>query len=148
MTSKDLELKISKLQKEQKRREKRHKRKQPEYKGHHFRNWLVFPIGVLSVELDLAADRRYQALKWSTTKAEEIINKYLIDICNYDEETGELSFSTDWWLPWAANASKKDKSWCRKFNHELTKYLIDTYECSDFKKTVEDDWIIFTKQYC
>ena len=145
MTSKDLELKISKMQKEQKRREKRCKRKQPEYKGYHFRNWLVYPIGVLSVELDLAADRKYQALAWSTTKADEIINKYLIDICNYDEETGELSFSTEWWLPWAAKASKKDKSWCKKFNYELTNYLINTYECNDFKKTVEDEWIIFTK---
>ena len=149
MFEKEIEQKLKAEQKEKERRERRRRRKNPSYKGYDFRNWFVYPIGVISVELDLAHARKYQALEWSEGKAVEIINKYLVKICDYDEETGELSFSTDWHRPWEWHSTKKDKLWCTKFNYELTNYLAEKYECEGFKKSFgegyEDDWIIFTK---
>jgi hypothetical protein len=149
MFEKEIEHKLKEKQKEQARREKRKKRKTPSYKGYDFRNWLVYPLGVISVELDLAHARKYQALEWSEEKAIEIINKYLVEICDYEEETGELSFSTEWRGPWGHYANRKDKLWCSKFNYELTRFLKEKYECEGFKKSFgegyDSDWIIFTK---
>lgn len=146
MFEKELEQKIQKTQKEQLRKEKQRRRKKPCYKGYYFKNWLVYPLGVISVELDLAQAKKYNALEWSDTKAEEIINKYFIEICDYDQEKQELSFSTEWYKPWQAYASKKDELWCKKFNFELTRYVENIYEIDGFVKTIEDDWIVFTKK--
>ena len=148
MFEKEIEQKLTKIRKESERREKRRRRKKPSYKGHNFRNWLVYPLGVISVELSLAKERKYLAAAWSDEKAIEIINKYLVDICDFEEDTQELSFSTEWHRPWERHSSKKDKLWCSKFNYELTQYLKEKYECEGFKKTIDgyyDDWIVFTK---
>ena len=100
MFEKEIEQKILAERKAQLKREKQRRRKTPRYKGYSFRNWLVYPLGVISVELDLARARKYQALEWSEEKALEIIEKYFVKICDYEEETKELSFSTDWSRPW------------------------------------------------
>lgn len=146
---KEIEQKILEKRKAEKKRDRRRRRKRPSYKGYDFRNWLVYPLGVISVELDLAHARKYNALTWSDEKAVEIIEKYLVKICDYEEEAGELSFSTEWHRPWECHASRKDKLWCQKFNYELTRYLKERYECEGFKKSFGDnydsDWIIFTK---
>ena len=150
MFEKEIERKILAERKAQLKREKQRRRKTPRYKGYSFRNWLVYPLGVISVELDLARARKYQALEWSEEKALEIIEKYFVKICDYEEETKELSFSTEWNRPWEHHADRKDKLWCRKFNYELTQYIKNVYEPEGFKKSFgdiyEDEWIIFTKQ--
>lgn len=152
--NKEIERKLNKVRKEKERKERRKKRKlpAPSYKGYNFRNWLVWPLGVISVELSLAQDRKYKALTFTEEKAEEIINKYLVDVCSYDTETGELSFCTGWYMPWAHYAKKRDKLWCKKFNKELNNYLFDKYECPGFTKVTDEDpcawdeWCVFTKQ--
>lgn len=149
MFEKELEQKLQAEHKAQKRLEKRRRRKKPCYKGHYLRNWLVYPLGVICIELDMAQAKRYNALKWSDEKALEIINKYFIEICDYEADTKELSFSMDWNRPWEAHAKKKDRLWCQKFNYELTQYLKNIYEPDGFKKSFgegyDSDWIIFTK---
>ena len=148
MFEKEIEQKLRKEQKEKERREKRRRHRTPVYKGQPLRNWLVYPLGVISVEMQLAEERKYNALEFTEQKAIEVINKYLVKICEYDKETGELSFCMGWHRPWEYHADRKDKLWCRKFNYELTYYLRDTYECEGFKKSIEDDmseWITFTK---
>lgn len=145
----EIERKLARIRKEKARRDNQRKRKKPSYKGYDFRNWLVYPIGVIYVEMQLVHDRKYQALEWSCEKADAIINKYLVDICDYDEDTGELSFSTEWHTPWKHHANKKDRLWCTKFGYEITRYLETTYECEGFTKSVDgyyDEWIIFKKQ--
>lgn len=146
MFEKELKQKIQKKQKELLRMERRRRRKKPCYKGYYFKNWLVYPLGVISVELDLAHAKKYNALEWSDAKAEEIIKKYFIEICDYDPEKQELNFSTVWHQPWQVHAKKKDKLWCKKFNFELTQYIENLYEIEGFTKTIEDDWVVFTKK--
>lgn len=149
MFEKEIERKLKKEQKEIEKHEKRKRGKQPSYKGYDFRNWLVYPIGVLEVELELAKTRKYKALEFTEQKATEIINKYLVDVCGYDATTGELSFSTSNYNAWEQCACTKDKLWCRKFRHELGRFLRDTYECTGFVKTIEQEfdseWVIFTR---
>ena len=50
---KEIERKLQKDRKEKAQQAKRKKHKTPSYKGYAFCNWLVYPIGVLSVELEL-----------------------------------------------------------------------------------------------
>lgn len=150
MFEKEIEQKLQAKRRAQEKREKRRRRKTPSYKGYAFRNWLVYPLGVISVEMDLAHARKYNALKWTDEKALEVINKYFVKICDYEEETKELSFSTEWHRPWEVHADRKDKLWCKKFSFELTQYVKNLYEIEGFKKSFgegyDSDWIIFTKQ--
>ena len=149
MFEKEIEQKLRKKQKEKERRERRRRRKSPMYKGYPLRNWLIYPLGIIWVEKELAEKRRYETLAFTEQKAIEVMNKYLVKICDYDEETNELIFTTGWHYPWEWQASKKDKQWCRKFNYELTNYLKDSYECEGYKKSIEDGYgetyITFTK---
>lgn len=148
MFEKEIEQKLQKDRKEKARQAKRKKRKVPSYKGYAFRNWLVYPIGVLSVELELAQARKYDALVWSDERAVEIINKYLVKVCNYEEESRELSFSMEWYRPWEWYAKGEDKLWCKKYSHELSQYLKHSYNCEGFKKSLDGynkEWIVFTR---
>lgn len=150
MFEKEIEQKLLAERKKQRQREKRSRRKTPSYKGYDFKNWLVYPLGVIFVELDLAQARKYNALVWSEEKAIEIINKYFVKICDYDEAAKELSFSIEWYRPWETHASKKDRLWCKKFSFELSQYVKDAYEIAGFNKSFgegyDSEWIIFTKQ--
>ena len=137
--------------------EKRTKSKKPKrryyFREYELTGWWVYPIAIPFIivkdYINKYKKKKYNNLKFTPEKANEIIDKYFYKVLDFDEETKEFIFCQNWMYIWAHKAKNRDKDWCYKFDKELYDYLKKEYYIPNVSKKIEESWdeefIIFFK---
>ena len=91
---------------------------------------------------------KHNSIKWNIKKTEKIISSVLLNKLYINSDKQELltSFSVNgfgeirwhWELKWYYR--KLYKNYCLKYNLKITKYFLDEYEISGYKKCINNDY--------
>lgn len=82
------------------------------------------------------------SIKWNPQTADEILTRFLYKIGERCEENGQqflYYWLRPWWTFWKYGAMPWQKTFVKKFNHQISDYLIGDFELEGFSKVVEQD---------
>ena len=92
---------------------------------------------------------------WDAKRAERIIARVFPLVAEVDKEAGTLTRCFRTWHfgdTWKYECKAIDKKFAKKFDHQITQYLKDTFEMEGYTKIIEDDdcssewyWVTFKK---
>lgn len=114
----------------------------------------ALPIAPFIIAYDKFDKWNYKRQNWDEKKATKVLNYFLPYVIEYDKEKQAYYYCMDWRYRGSDIAKKVPiglKKWTKKFGFETLNYLENTYEKTDFLKTIEKDyngtWIKFEKRY-
>lgn len=121
-----------------------------DYFDNHFEVFpLLVPLAIVVGTVEHYKTTYYRSLEWNETKATKVLDKVLPHVVEWDTEKNAYYFATTWDFSYHAKkyAPLGYKTWAKKFNNELAKFVATGYEHPKYIKTFEeDDWIAFTEK--
>ena len=108
----------------------------------------VIPLYLLPIALIIIPFYKFndliesKCLKWSNERADKVLNKWLLKVLEWDEETNEYSRSINVFGNWFSYKSMPfgHRKWAWKHEYTLKDYLLEKYENPNYTKTVEKDY--------
>lgn len=122
------------------------------YKGYQLKGWwcypFIIPLVAINRHIKNKQSKKWKSYTFSEEKANEIIDKYLFKVCDYEPNENILIYYTGWDAHiWVSKVKKKDKLWCNKFKYEIVDYLVNNYNIKNVSKIIQEDddgkWIYF-----
>lgn len=123
------------------------------YKYKHFSTkcFLLIPLMWLAALEEKLRDAHYDAITWSDSRTNKIISYTFPKFAEVNKEKKEIgSYIRSWNFYWKGWAHIWDKTYCKKFNREISAYLINNYQMPNYVKIVEKDdasgewtWVAF-----
>lgn len=106
-----------------------------------------FHVNVLLVPLAIAVgyhrhlkDEYWKSLEWDEKKAEKLLDKSLGKVLEWDEDNGAYWFCMNWNSRYLTDRAPFGmRTWARKFNNEVLKYLENGYHHPIYRKLAETD---------
>lgn len=90
------------------------------------------------------------SIAWKPQTADKILTKYLYKRAERCEENGKqflYCWLRPWWTFWEYGAMPWQKTFVKKFNHQISDYLIGDFELEGFTKVVELNEDSESKEY-
>lgn len=102
----------------------------------------LLPIALVVIPFYKINDFFEKQVKWSNKKANKVLDKWLLKVLEWDEDTKEYSRSINAIGNWFSYKSMPFgyRKWAWKFSRSLKTYLLEEYENPNYVKTVEKDY--------
>lgn len=106
-----------------------------------------FHVSVLLIPLAIAVgchrrmkDEYWRSLEWDEKKAEKLLDKRLGKVLEWDEDNDAYWFSMNWNSRYLTDKAPFGmRTWARKYNNEVLKYLENGYHHPTYRKLTETD---------